>query len=98
MMDCTDWHAKLEDGVKRFAQHLLEVADASLSSEHVTKLDAGFLRHARSDVDAYFQPLMQILNKFREDGQDRVTEFSHECLWRLLGAAFGELFSATDRV
>jgi hypothetical protein len=57
-----------EDGVREYVRRLLEIADAGLSSEPLDKKtrlpgvplakhEAGFLQHARSEVDAYFAPL-----------------------------------------
>jgi hypothetical protein len=77
-----DWDA--EKGVRRFRQQLLDVADARLGAEHLTKSDADMLRHARSDI-GFFEPLMGLLN--RED-EAEATALGHECLWRLMRAAY----------
>jgi hypothetical protein len=86
-----------ENGARAFAEHLLDIATASLSSDVVTDEDRAELERHRKKLEHNFREMLKVIDELNET-KPSVAFHGRICLWEIMSSAFiiGSRGTVTD--
>jgi hypothetical protein len=79
---------KIETTAKRYAAHIVDVAESSLTSKLLTDQDRLDLETGHRNFTLFFDELARLIDRFKRVGDTNTAEFGYECLFNIVSGAF----------
>ena len=79
---------KIETTAKRYAAHIVGVAESSLTSKLLTDKDRLELELGHRSFTLFFYDLAQLIDRFKTSGDTNTADYGYECLFNVMSGAF----------
>jgi hypothetical protein len=78
----------IETTAKRYAAHIVDVAESSLTSKLLTDKDRLDLETGHRSFTLFFYELARLIDRFKRSGDTNTVDFGYECLFNVMYGAF----------